>query len=89
MLLLWGSAEASVQCDRSTGAGRRLHPLKTRSEQQHHPQTLKKAGSTADLRRYSNDRHLVKLADQQEEGRHGLVLVLLCVLLKPQLIQGT
>lgn len=88
-MLLWCSAEASVQSDRSTGAGRRLHPLKTRSEQQHHPQILMKAGSTVHLRSHSSDHHLVKLADQQEEGRHGLALVLFCVLLKPQLIQVT
>lgn len=31
-LLLWCSAEAPVQPDRSAGAGRRLHPLKTRSD---------------------------------------------------------
>lgn len=39
MLLLQCSAEASVQSDRSTGARRRLHPLKTRSEEQS-PQSL-------------------------------------------------
>lgn len=43
--------------------------------------------SAVALRSYSNHHHLVKLADQQEEGGHGLVLMLFCVRLKPQWMQ--